>query len=177
MDDRNVYAALGRLLDYPDGSTAAAIADARSLAVLDRCGVGENLAAFAEAAEGKPLVWLEEAYARAFDVSPQCVPYLSVYLFGEENFKRAELMTGLRAAYEAAGFKAGPELPDHIGTVLRFAPQFSEEEWDDMVQWCIPGPLAEMVRALTRSENPYRYVLEAIQCLVDSANAQEACHG
>jgi len=102
----------------------------------------------------------EELFTATFDVTPSCVPYVSIHLFGEENFKRGEFMAALSARYAAAGFDTRGELPDHLAMLLRFLTQADEAERRELIQFCLLGPLGKMIAALAE-ENPYRALLEA----------------
>ena len=131
--ERKAFVQLGRLLAYPDGTLLMQAEVARGLVARMAPKAAKALTEFMEV-----IVLLtpqpqqqEEAFTRAFDVQPQCIPYLSVFLFGEENFKRGELMAGFAKSYADAGIDPGRELPDHIGTVLRNAACFSEEDWEE----------------------------------------------
>jgi nitrate reductase delta subunit len=104
----------------------------------------------------------EELYTATFDVTPACVPYVSIHLFGEENFKRGEFMAALSARYAAAGFETRGELPDHLSVLLRFLAQTDEAERRELVQFCLLGPLGKMIVSLS-DENPYRALLKAVR--------------
>lgn len=112
---------------------------------------------------------LEELYVRTFDVSAACVPYLSVHVFGEESFKRAELMTGLAAAYAREELHPGRELPDHISVVLRLGPALPE--WHELVRACVLGAVAAMRAEAEGAKSPHRHALDALL----GALAAEVC--
>lgn len=114
----------------------------------------------------------QEVYTRTFDIAPQCVPYLSVHLFGPENPKRAVLMTGLKESYSRAEFDCGTELPDHISIILRAAPHFSLDEWADLMHWCLPVSLREMARVLEQVKNPYQHLMNAVAVVVESLKVE-----
>jgi nitrate reductase delta subunit len=110
----------------------------------------------------------EELYTATFDVSPACVLYVSIHLFGEENFKRGEFMAALHARYQSAGFSPKGELPDHLSVLLRFAAQTDEAERRELVEFCLLGPVGKMIAALGEA-NPYRSVLEAVRDTLTTA--------
>lgn len=110
----------------------------------------------------------EELYTTTFDVTPACVPYVSIHLFGEENFKRGKFMAALNARYIAAGFNTYGELPDHIAVLLRFVAQIDEDERQEMIRFCLLGPLTKMIVALS-AEHPYRALFENVRALFDVA--------
>jgi nitrate reductase molybdenum cofactor assembly chaperone len=104
----------------------------------------------------------EELYTSTFDVTPSCVLYVSIHLFGEENFKRGEFMAGLQARYQEAGFSATGELPDHLSVLLRFAAQAGNAERREIAEYCLLGPVAKMI-AILNVANPYRALLEEVR--------------
>lgn len=168
--------ALAPLLEHPrweDGASAISPAtEARDL--LRLAGHDDAAAAvdrFLERAEDLGTERLREIHGRTFDLAPSCVPYLSVHLFGEGSFQRARLMAGLAEAQMRAGFDRGPELPDHLAVVLRFAPHMDPEEWRELVRFCLIPALPAMAgglegRGSEGSDNPYRQVLEAVELLL-----------
>jgi nitrate reductase delta subunit len=129
---------------------------------------GQDYAAFAPAVAALSQDEREELYTATFDVTPACVPYVSIHLFGEENFKRGEFMAALSARYAAAGFETRGELPDHLSVLLRFLAQTGEAERRELVQFCLLGPLGKMIAALS-DENPYRALLEAVREVLTAA--------
>ena len=167
------YRALADVLHYPAGGTRQTLDEVLALLRPDFPEAAEHIDAFITETADFRIEDLQEAYGRAFDISPQCVPYLSVFLFGEESFKRAELMTGLKEAYERANLDCAPELPDHIAVVLRYSEAFEPEEWSELITFCLPGPLKAMVAGLTDSASPYRHVLLAVRDVLKAQYPRE----
>jgi nitrate reductase delta subunit len=132
--------------------------------------------AFIEAVERSTDAEIEEHYTRAFDLAPQAVPYLSVYLFGAEGTQRGPFMAGLRKSYDEYGFDAGHELPDHVANVLRYALAAPEEEWTALREWCVPPPVKQMARDLERVQNLYRHLLHALVSLLAMPSEGETEH-
>ena len=146
--------ALAPLLEYPGPDF-----EARSAAA-----PGEGAAALRTLdPEGR-----EELYTATFDVTPSCVPYVSIHLFGEENFKRGAFMAALHARYAETGFDPAGELPDHLAVLLRFAAGAGETERRELLQFCLLSPLARMIESL-RPGHPYRTVLQDIEGALRSA--------
>lgn len=158
--------AVARLLEYPGSGLPRHIGEARE--ELD----GDALARFEQFAV--PFLALapevrEELYTATFDVTPACVAYVSIHLFGEENFKRGEFMAALHARYAAAGFHPGGELPDHLAVLLRFAAGTDPAEGRELAEFCLLGPLGRMMAALS-GENPYRALLETVREVLRQAH-------
>lgn len=150
---------LARLLDYPGNGFDALLdtipADAPS-----------GARAFARTMRVLPPEQREELHAVTFDITPACVPYTGIHLFGEENFKRGEYMAAVLARQVEAGFDPRPELPDHIGNLLRFLPSCPADEQRALAEFCILGPLAKMTGALSQ-DSPYHHLLAAIHAAME----------
>jgi len=138
-------------------------------------GFGKHLDAAEGVADGfvRPMRMLpdgerEELFSATFDINPSCVPYAGVHLFGEENFKRGELMAALSARYGETGFVPNGDLPDHLANLLRFAARVDEAERRELTKFCILGPLGKMTASLDAA-NPYRALLESVRSALESS--------
>ena len=159
-------AALGPLFEYPDGRFQERYEEALAAATSVSEDAAEALRAFWASVAGLSTEYAEELYTRSFDLSPVCVPYVSVHVFGPENFKRAELMTGLASAYDRVGYDRGAELPDHIAVVLSGAPLFDAEEWSDLSNYVLAPALEKMRIALESANSPWRHLACAVQAML-----------
>lgn len=110
----------------------------------------------------------EELFSNTFDINPACVPYAGIHLFGEENFKRGELMAGLFARYEETEFVPNGDLPDHIANLLRFAVEADPAERRELAEFCLLGPLQKMSASLDEA-NPYHALLKSVRAALESA--------
>ncbi|MBN8458205.1 MAG: molecular chaperone TorD family protein [Verrucomicrobia bacterium] len=153
---------LGNLLRYPGPEFGDLLAHARETIE------SLPLVAFSESIGSLTTDAREELYTATFDVTPRCVPYASIHLFGEENFKRGEFMAALHHQYETHGFDSNGELPDHIGNLLRYAATLEDPERRELVEFCILGPLGKISAALPE-DNPYRHLLAAADQILRSA--------
>lgn len=154
--------ALGRALEYPDAELPARWETCRAtLATAHPAAAAHVEAALAFLDRSSPEE-IEEIYARAFDLSPACAPYVTVHLFGEESFKRGEFMARLQERYAEEGFASGAELPDHVATLLRYAAHAEPEEAGELAQYCLMTPLRRMADALG-AENPFAHLLRAAE--------------
>jgi len=162
--------AIARLLQYPEPDFEQRLQDARkALRELDVGGEVSAFERFCTTISALSSDEREELYTATFDVTPACVAYVSIHLFGEENFKRGEFMAAVRARYEQSLFDCRGELPDHISVLLRFAAAAGEEERRELTQFCLLGPLAKMIAGLA-SENPYRSLLETVLAILRVAH-------
>ncbi len=151
--------ALADLLDYPGADFSMRLTRAAALA---------PLAHFIAGISALSPDQREELYTATFEVTPACVAYVSIHLFGEENFQRGEFMAGLNARYAQARFHCQGELPDHLAVLLRYAAQTDEAERRDLVEFCLLGPTGKMMTALAE-ENPYRALLETVREILQAA--------
>ncbi len=168
-DPRTAVAALAGLLRYPDGSLEGRVRDARASVGTVDAGLAGALDRFVDETRRLGPARHEELYTRTFDLSPSCVPYLSVYLFGAGSLERGRLMSGLAGAYRRTGHDPGGELPDHVAVVLAWAPRAPREEWRELVDHALRGPLRQMGRTLEEAGNPYRHLLAAAATAVELA--------
>lgn len=174
LDERTaLYPLLGQLLSYPNRhySTRAA----RTAHLLGRMEpeLQERFAQFHRSVGSLRPAQLQELYTRTFDLSPVCILYLSVHLFGEENLQRSRLMVGLKERYDEWQFDPGTELPDHLSLVLQSAPHFEQEEWQDLAAHCLNPALEKMTDSFRGSENPFRYLLEMLRDLLRAESLLE----
>jgi nitrate reductase delta subunit len=157
------FQALADLLEYPAGGFEARLAAAGR--VFDESGEGAPASAllrqFGSACLALSPGEREELYTGTFDVTPACVPYVSIHLFGEENFKRGEFMAGLQGRYQQTGFHVPGELPDHLSVVLRYAAQAEDGERRELLEFCLLGPVDKMIASLSEA-NPYRALLAVV---------------
>jgi nitrate reductase assembly molybdenum cofactor insertion protein NarJ len=147
-------ALLGRLLSYPKGD----FDDVLNQAVESVDNL--HLLAFRTAINPLTHDEREELYTSTFDVTPRCVPYTSIHLFGEENFKRGEFMAALHNQYEQADFDTRGELPDHIAVLLRYASTLGEPARRELVEFCMLRPLEKIIQSLPE-DHPYLHILNA----------------
>lgn len=174
--DRTIFQDFAALLEYPRCGYTDLVTRLRR-ATADACPqASDHLGQFVEAISNLDGPGLEELFTRTFDFAPLCNAYISAHIFGDESFKRAQLMTGLAEAYRRAGFDTGSELPDHLAVVLRFAPQWTQNEWDDLVAYCLCPAVSKMLEALARSSNPFQFALHALLEMINAAYPLEACH-
>ena len=169
--------------EHPEGDVLERVADARDLLQAGgrhhgpRPRAARQLDRFLDRARSLGPERLQEVHGRTFELSPSCVPYLSVHLFGDGSFRRARLMAGLAESYHRAGFDRGGELPDHLGLVLRFAPHMDGDEWRELVRFCLVPALPSIAAGLEGTDNPYRHVLEAVRLLLEPPGDLEPGEG
>jgi nitrate reductase delta subunit len=129
-------------------------------------GPAGHLRRLAEAMSRMSLAEQQELHARTFDLTPLCTPYLSVHVFGDESFKRAELMAGLAERYARCGHDTRREVPDHLGVVLEFAPRLDDEEWAELGTYCLSRAIPVMRGVLANAGNSHIHLLRAVSELL-----------
>jgi len=164
---KDLYTELGRLADCPKEGIQQLLENCRGDLEGFCPEASSSLALLQKATAAWNQDEWEEAYLRAFDITPLAIPYASVHLFGEENYRRGEFMARLLEAYERTGFDCGTELPDHFAVLLRFAGKLEGEERMELLSLCLREPLIVMRAALQKNGHPYRYLLQAFLDVVD----------
>lgn len=162
----NALRVLGGLLEYPGPDFTRRLETAAAMfpesTEPERAALHTVFGRFSERMLRLAAEEREELYTATFDVTPSCVAYVSIHLFGEENFKRGEFMAALNARYAQAGFHARDELPDHLSNLLPFAAGVEAPELRELVEFCLLGPLDKMRGSLDET-NPCRSLLELIR--------------
>ncbi len=159
---RTYYYALAQLLDYPTADYKQRITQVKVLLLVNQEQAAQVLERYRKSIEAISMEGLEELFTGTFDMMSVCIPYVSIHLFGEENFKRGEFMARLNNRYEETGFKHGDELPDHLSVMLRYLAQAEDGEAAELVKFCILAPLEKMISKL-HVKNPYSHLLDVIE--------------
>lgn len=111
---------------------------------------------------------LEELFTRTFDMAPVCCPYISAHIFGDENYERGKLMSGLMDRYSEIGFDYGREMPDHVAVVLRFAGEIQGDELQELIEYVLSEPIKQMADGLSGSGNPYHWLFLSILQILEA---------
>lgn len=151
---------LAGLLEYPSDDLQTR--SEQAMAMIGPGAILQAVSSFASAARKISLEELQEIYIQTFEITPSCVPYLTIHLFGEENFKRGELMAKLRGRYDELQFDCGHELPDHLAVLLRFIAIVEPNEAQDLLCFVVLAPLRKMIASLDPA-NLYHPLLLAVQ--------------
>ena len=166
-------AAIAPLLQYPRADYAARAAECKGMIELFYPAAGKCMAEFCAAIADKPLTELEELYTRTFDMAPLCTPYITTYLYGEENFERGALMTQLAERYAQSNFDLNGELPDHIAVILEFAPHFSPEELSELIEYCLSSPLEKMCTTLKDAGSMYYFLMKTALAILPGEQLED----
>ena len=118
---------------------------------------------------------LDEIYTRSFDLAPLCIPYISSYIYGNENFERGALMSNLADRYSEADYNTNGELPDHLAVILGFAEHFSRDELAELIEFCLSDAVGKMTEALKDADNPYFHLLQSIKEIIKQEGGRMPC--
>lgn len=164
--DTSIYVGLAALFDDPQRDLPA---EARVLAASLAArwpDAASALIQFAAAFQELEPTEREETWLSTFAVAPSCIPYVGVHLHGEESFKRGELLARLKDEFAVRDFSASNELPDHVAVLLSFSTRLAAEERDELESYLLSGPVEAMVRMLSATNNPYRFLIDAVARIV-----------
>jgi len=158
----HLYKILARLLEYPDEDWNTPVERWEQRLTTEGDEVPPQLVELRRKLRDLPIESLQELYTRTFDLNPVCTLDIGYHLFGE-NYKRGELLAGLRET--EAPFELGQQnqLPDYLPVLLRLLVKLEDQELREslIVELLIPA-LSKMLQSLDDANNPYRYLIQAI---------------
>jgi nitrate reductase molybdenum cofactor assembly chaperone NarJ/NarW len=119
--ETRIFGLFADLLEYPrpDLDVAQAARECRDLVAKQSSDAASLLDKFVSFAERTPPDLIEEIFSATFDLNASCHPYVGYHIFGE-SYPRSLFMLELKERFRNHNFDPGIELPDHIGTLLRF---------------------------------------------------------
>ncbi len=161
-------AVIGRLFQYPRRSFSQ-LQELNSLFLSSRARrlLRERSESIVEAFSCLSLAQIEESYTRAFDLAPLAAPYLSAYIYGDENFDRGSFLAALTERFRVAGYEFGQELPDHLAVVLIGLRFLELDEVRDLIDFLILPAVREINQRLDSSEGPYKHLTAYLLQLID----------
>jgi nitrate reductase delta subunit len=174
-----LYDLLAELLSYPDKEYLEKVRRCRALIAEDIPEALTWLDRFAERIGPLSGTELEELFTRTFDLNPVCSLEVGWHLFGE-NYERGEFLVAMRANLRRFGLTESTELPDHLAHVLRVLGRLLAAEADRLLSTSVLPALEKMLAGLSRQENPFAFLLEAVRCVLLSPSAvalPEVSHG
>ena len=169
------YKNLGSLLEYPQSDFYNILEKIETESFNSE--IKKVFFEFSKFAKKRTLEDLQELYTRTFDINPVSSLYASVHLFGEESFKRAELMAKLKEEYIKSNFDSGSELPDFIPVILKFVTHLKDDhKYNDLLSLCVIKPLNSILEKFN-NDNPYRALVSFIRQVVKKSLDKELIHG
>lgn len=154
---------LAQLLEYPrDEEAFLNIIGALNKEFIDSSDeFKKDFDRFVNLTKDIPIHELEEKYTATFDLNPVCSLYISVHLFGEDDYRRGKLMAGLKDAYQKRNFQPENDLPDYLPTILRYLTYADETERNQLIYFCLLNALEKILKTIGK-ENPYFYLFSII---------------
>ncbi len=173
-----VYERLADLLEYPDERLFERLDACVAAMNGHRPGTNETPGAelvrrFRAAANTAGVERLQELYAAAFDMDPDCALYAGHHLFGAD-VRRGVFMACLAAQYREAGIECAPELPDYLPAILRYvdrAPGEASDVRDELLAAVLQPATQKLSEALDRRKHPYALVVHALLVALGAAQA------
>ena len=168
MNRESTLAVAAHLLEYPHPRLAE-----QARAAADWLDVGAPEAAalarrFADEVAAMSPGALEEAYTAAFDFASTGTIYAGEHLFGASE-ARATFLARLRVMQRDHGVAATPELPDHVGELLRLAAAMPDgDERDELLRDAVLPTARAALTQLQRSAQPFASALAAIVAAVET---------
>lgn len=170
-------ARLAEMLHYPDRSLMSEIPALCTDVIAAYPGTARELRKFQKDVEKTPLSELEELYTRTFDLAAIVSPYVTGYIYGDENFDRGTFMAVLGEEYAKSGFDSKGELPDHLAVLLSYCECLDNETLNELVHFCLLKPVGAMVESLKAAGNVYYSLVAAIFAVLRSEDTGECCDG
>jgi nitrate reductase delta subunit len=159
-----VYSLFAEILDYPERLITKLAADCIAELSAEFPEASSELRIFQSETVDKTLGQLQETYANAFDLRPDCTPNLGYHLFGDDG-RRGLFLAELKGRMEARGISQGSELPDHLSLLLRYM-DAAEEDRAPLVMDCLLPAVTRMLQVLEGCGNPYEHALRALLTLL-----------
>jgi nitrate reductase delta subunit len=151
------------LLSYPDGEARQVAATCAELLRTSCPEAAAPLRSFIDFLATEETARVEELFTATFDLQPACHPYVGYQLCGESQ-QRTMFLIKLQQLYRQHGFQTGAELPDHLGTLLRFIGTVADRNCcAELVGDGLLPSLEKMLQGLNAGEHPYADLLRALQ--------------
>jgi nitrate reductase delta subunit len=158
METQAIYDRLAALLTYPDADYDERIGECASAAGIP---AADALGAFTRRTAGFTTTDFQELFTTTFDLNPLCSLEIGWHLFGE-NYDRGSLLVRLRCEMKDHCVVENVELPDHLSNVLPLIARMPHERAGDFIAACVQPAICRMLDAFADKNNPYKYVLEAL---------------
>ncbi|MEI8346974.1 MAG: molecular chaperone TorD family protein [Pseudomonadota bacterium] len=160
-----IYEKFSSLIDYPQNEILSQTEEMINM-LADKFPAAQTLVSdFIYGLKKKDLSFnqLQEHFTHVFYVTPQCIPYATIQIFGAQGHKRAEFMAKVVQISQQLKFDIGQELPDHLTVLLRFISVISKEEKREMIHSILLPSLSKMIEELDKVDGPYKYLYKAIE--------------
>lgn len=160
-----VYSMFATILDYPQRSISNLVGDCIAELAMESPEASAHLIDFQAAIARKNVSQLQEIYAGAFDLRPDCTPNLGYHIFGDDA-RRGVFLAQLKERMERHGIALGVELPDHISFILQYL-GLADEDRLVVIEDCLLPAVAKMIEVIQGGGNPYEHALRALLSLLN----------
>lgn len=169
-----ILAQLGQLLEYPRGDYLSTMQSLCSSVKRKCTSTSKALEKFEQLLKKMTVQEIEELYTRTFDLAAHVSLYITGYIHGDENFDRGSLMAALGEKYQEIGFQTDGELPDHLRILLKVSAWLDKETLDELIEFLLLDPVAQIHSQLKDSNNPYLYLIEAVELVLKGDGGVES---
>lgn len=163
---RNHYALLARILDYPGGDICSEIEKCVAAIVKEYPNAGKHLLKFSHYANNTDLISLREHYTSTFDINPTCTLDIGFHVFGE-SFKRGSFLVGMNKMLRDNNIDAKGELSDHLPAVLELLSCMpDDEDYEYLIKLIIVPGLVKMKKSFGEIKSIYKEVIDAVEIIL-----------
>ena len=159
--------AVATLLGYPEESRRAGLLEACAALRAEADFPQESVGILDGFLRGTAPEELEELYTRTFDINPLCTLEIGWHLYGED-YARGAFLVEMRQTMRALGVEEGPELPDHLPSVLRALARMAEPQAEVFSQSFLQPALFKMIGSYTESNAPYHHLLRGVLAALEA---------
>ena len=165
----HLYEILASLLEYPGDEWDTLLERSGEWVSIKEPSVAAQFGGFRDRVLELPTSKLQELYTQTFDLNPVCTLDIGYHLFGE-NYKRGELLAGLRKTEAPYELGQAHQLPDYLPVLLRLLARLEDSELrQSLIGEVLLPALSKMLTALTQSDNPYRDLIDVISTALKDA--------
>jgi nitrate reductase molybdenum cofactor assembly chaperone NarJ/NarW len=159
-----LFDALADLLEYPGEDSRARLESTKGLLPIHKSDLVVQFILFRRSLRTLSIAELQELYTRTFDLNPVCTLDIGYHLFGE-NYKRGELLARLRETEADYELGQANQLPDYLPVLLRLLGKLADPEIrHSLIVELLTPAVGKMVQTFGDSDNPYRYLIEVVEC-------------
>jgi nitrate reductase molybdenum cofactor assembly chaperone NarJ/NarW len=156
------YEMFASLLEYPSEDCSVRVELCLQRLNRESSELAPGFAEFSRKSDLLLPAELQELYTHTFDLNPVCTLDIGYHLFGE-NYKRGELLAGLRETEAPYDLGQRYQLPDYLPVLLRLLVKLEDAELRSaLIAECMIPALEKMIEALSQTDNPYSDLLGAI---------------
>ena len=159
----DLYKILASLLEYPGDGWNTNLGRCNQWLTIQEPSVAAQFGGFRHRVLELPIWKVQELYTQTFDLNPVCTLDIGYHVFGE-NYKRGELLAGLRETEAPYELGQANQLPDYLPVLLRLLVRLEDEELRlALIGEIVIPALDRMLETLSQTNNPYRDLIDEIR--------------